>query len=537
MDAAWHLHELTEQLGLSAFVLFSSGAGTVGSPGQTHYGAANTFLDALAARRRAAGLAATSIAWGLWPQASGPTAELGEADLARLQRGGIEAMSDEQGLAFFDAALAGGRSFSLAICFNLASLRTLARAGFVPAIARGLVRVPPRRRSSGSLREKLAGLPESEREEFVLGLVREEAATVLGHESLDAVDPGRNFTEMGFDSLGAVELSNRLEVRTGLSMRATLAFEYPTPDSLAAHMLAEASGGGAKPGARPEEQLDEAGPIADGSIGSLFVQARRQGKELEFVELLRSASSFCESFDTPLPPDRAPAPVSLAEGASKPKLICIATATPMSGAHEYMPLARELDGCRDVLALPQSGFVPGEPVPANLDIAVATLADSVLAAADGQPFALLGHSTGGLYAHAVAARLEAGGDAPAGLVVADAYRQVETGVVDPLAAAVFAVVEESETVNTTRLTAMGAHLQLLSEWSFRELATPVLLVRCSEPPPGTPADAEWRAASWGGSEVEVPGNHFSMMQEHAEETARAIDEWLEGLAHGGAGKC
>ena len=531
VDAAWHLHELTERLGLSAFVLFSSAAGTVGSPGQSHYAAANGFLDALAACRRAAGLPARSIAWGLWPQATGPTAELGEADLARMRRGGVEAMTDEQGLTFFDAALADERSLSLAVCFNLASLRSLVRVGFAPAIVRGLVRMPSRRPAGGSLREKLAAMPEGEREEFVRGLVREEGATVLGHQSAQAVDPERNFTEMGLDSLGAVELSNRLEARTGLPMRATVAFEYPTPTALATHMLGEASRSARPegPGVRPEGTLGEGSEAADGSLGSLFTRARQQGKELEFLQLLRSAAPFRASFDAALEPGQAPAPVSLAAGASGPKLICIATATPMSGAHEYMPFAKGFDGIRDVLALPQSGFVPGEAVPASLGAAVETLAGTARDVAGGEPFVLLGHSTGGLYAHAVAAQLEAEGVAPAAVVVVDSYREVKAEVIDPLATAVLAVVDETEMVNTTRLTAMGVHLQLLSEWSFSELSAPVLLVRCSESLPGALADTEWRVAPWGGPEVEVPGNHFSMMQEHAGATAQAIEDWLGGL--------
>ena len=256
-NAAFHLHELTKDAELSAFVLFSSAAGVLGAPGQANYAAANAFLDALAAQRQGEGLPATSIAWGLWLKDSGMTAELGEADLARLARAGIAALDDERGLALFDAALAAQRPIALALGLDRAGLRAQAAAGVLPGILRGLVRVPVRRRQSGSgdsIVARLSSLPEPEREAFVLNVVRGEVAAVLGHSSIDAVGAGLAFKELGFDSLAAVELRNRLSRVTGLRLPATAVFDHPTSARLAEYLQARIAPSGGKAGALESQE-------------------------------------------------------------------------------------------------------------------------------------------------------------------------------------------------------------------------------------------------------------------------------------------
>jgi acyl transferase domain-containing protein/NADPH:quinone reductase-like Zn-dependent oxidoreductase/acyl carrier protein len=243
-DAAWHLHELTEHMDLQAFVLFSSGAGALGSPGQGNYAAANAFLDALAAHRLARGLPGSSLAWGLWEQASGMTENMNEADISRMGRLGSGALSSVRGLELFDSALEAGEALMLPIPLDLTALRTQARIGVLPAMLAGLVRVPRRRPSEhgASLARRLAMTPEAEREGLVLELVKAQVSTVLGHASPEAIDPQRTFKELGFDSLTAVELRNRLNAATGLRLPATLVFDYPTTSAVASHLLGEFSG-------------------------------------------------------------------------------------------------------------------------------------------------------------------------------------------------------------------------------------------------------------------------------------------------------
>ncbi|MDN3358998.1 type I polyketide synthase [Actinomadura sp. DC4] len=241
-DAAWNLHELTRHRELSAFVLFSSLAGSVGAPGQANYAAANAYLDALAEHRRAAGLPAVSLAWGAWAAGEGMADRLEDAQRDRLGRAGITPLTVEEGLGLFDAALAAGRPTLIPARLDLAALRGRAGEAMPSEVLRGLLRTPSRGAApSGgpSLAERLAGLPEADRDRLVLDVVRTHVATVLGHADAGAVDPVRPFTELGMDSLAAVELRDRLSAVTGLRLPATAMFDHPDPAALAAYVRAE----------------------------------------------------------------------------------------------------------------------------------------------------------------------------------------------------------------------------------------------------------------------------------------------------------
>ncbi len=251
VDAAWNLHELTKDL--SAFVLFSSAAGTLGSPGQANYAAANSYLDALAHHRHSNGRPAISLAWGPW--AAGMAGDLAAADTARIARGGIAAMPAEQGLALLDSALASDRPTLVPARLDL---RARTAGVEVPAILRGLIRGSTRRarRSLGTsaatgIQAQLAGKDRSARESLLLDLVRRQAAITLGHATPDAVEATKPFQGLGFDSLGAVELRNHLSTATGLRLPATTLFDYPTPGALAAHLADELSGDAAGPAEAP----------------------------------------------------------------------------------------------------------------------------------------------------------------------------------------------------------------------------------------------------------------------------------------------
>ncbi|MEU4343523.1 type I polyketide synthase, partial [Nocardia sp. NPDC023852] len=234
-DAAWHLHELTSDRDLSAFVLFSSVAGVVGTPGQGNYAAANAFLDALASRRRAAGLPAVSIAWGSWNQGSGMTSGLGSAAMARMGRLGVRPLETADGLALFDRAIGAAAPVVVATEFDTEALSVQAREGSLLRMLHSIVAVPVRRAAdtSGTLARRLAVAPAQEREAIVLDVVREQVAGVLGHISGDAIDPTAPFTELGFDSLAGVEFRNRLAKATGVQLPSTLVFDHPTAAAVA----------------------------------------------------------------------------------------------------------------------------------------------------------------------------------------------------------------------------------------------------------------------------------------------------------------
>ncbi|WP_369172970.1 type I polyketide synthase [Streptomyces sp. R28] len=246
VDAAWHLHELTRDLDLSLFVLFSSAAGVFGGAGQANYAAANAFLDALAEVRCGEGLAGQSLAWGPWAE-GGMLGRLDDADLQRMARDGVVPLVPADGLALFDATHGMEQAALLTVKLDVPALRRRAGTGTLPALLRSLAQGNRRRTASAggsgsTLAERLAAVHPSERADLVDEMVRAQVATVLGHVSGDVIAAGQAFKELGFDSLTALELRNRLVSATGLRLPATLVFDYPTPAALADFVLAEALG-------------------------------------------------------------------------------------------------------------------------------------------------------------------------------------------------------------------------------------------------------------------------------------------------------
>ncbi|TKS98840.1 type I polyketide synthase [Streptomyces lasalocidi] len=286
-DAAVHLHELTREQDLTAFVLFSSIAGLFGNPGQANYAAANVFTDALARHRHAQGLPALSLAWGLWADATGMTGHLDEGERRRMSRSGVVPLSAEHGLALFDAACALDEPCVAPVQLDPPALRGLADAGVLPGVLRGLVRATARRAADQGggdggavLVRRLAGLAEADRHRELLDLVRTQAANVLGHASSASIDPDHAFNELGFDSLTAVELRNLLNAATGLRLPPSLVFDYPTPTRLAEHLRA-----GLEPeiGAVPHVDPEEA--AVREALASLSLQ---QLREAGLVDVLLS---------------------------------------------------------------------------------------------------------------------------------------------------------------------------------------------------------------------------------------------------------
>ncbi|GAA2329946.1 hypothetical protein GCM10010376_57780 [Streptomyces violaceusniger] len=250
---AWNLHELTRRHDVAMFALFSSAAGVLGSAGQANYAAANTFLDGLAAHRRALGLAGVSLAWGMWAERSGMTEHLGEADLSRMARVGVVPFSSDEGVRLFDAAHTLAES--LVVPARLEAGAPAASGTAVPAMLKGLVRrsIPARRTlihaealravdQTTEWRQRLLGMSPADRDHTVLELIHAQVRAVLGHATPDAVESDRAFKDLGLDSLTAVELRNLLSATTGLRLPATLAFDYPNSKALSAYILAELAG-------------------------------------------------------------------------------------------------------------------------------------------------------------------------------------------------------------------------------------------------------------------------------------------------------
>ncbi|MFK4106627.1 type I polyketide synthase, partial [Streptomyces sp. NPDC019531] len=256
-DGALHLHELTREHDLSMFVLFSSAAGVLGTPGQANYAAANAFLDALAQHRRAHGLPATALDWGFWAELSDLTRHVDQTDLTRLSEWGLAPLPSDEAFALLDAAVARPEPALVAARLDTGALRPP-----VPPLLRDLVRGADARRETPDrdepgLADRLAGLPEAEQESVLLDLVRAQIATVLGYDSPTAVRGDRSFRELGLDSLGSVQLRNALGAALGSRLPVTVVFDHPHPLALARYLRTRLVDDGTPevPGPDPEPEL------------------------------------------------------------------------------------------------------------------------------------------------------------------------------------------------------------------------------------------------------------------------------------------
>ncbi|TDQ48264.1 type I polyketide synthase, partial [Actinorugispora endophytica] len=539
VDAALHLHELTRGLDLAAFVLFSSASGVLGSPGQANYAAANAFLDALAHRRHALGLAATSLSWGLWARRSGMSGHLTEADLVRMGRMGLGAPIEAgQGMALLDAALDSGLPHLVPL--PLASSGRVARSAAVPPPLRALVRVAPVRASgedggspdSAGLRARLAGLPPSEQGAVLLDLVRAATAEVLGHPAAAAVDPGQRFLEAGLDSLTAVELRNRLGTATGLRLGPGLVFDHPTPAAVARLLEAGLNRAGTP---RPGPARGAVGADADDGgfdgIAALFRDSCRRGRVDDGFALVKAAGRLRASFASPAGFGERPAPVRLARGPARPALVCLPSLVMVSGVQEYARFGAALRGLRDVTVLPQPGFAPGEPLPGTVEAVVGFQVDAVRVAVGDEPFVLVGRSSGGWVAHAVTERLEGLGAPPAALVLLDTPMPGERLTLPVIGTGVVERDHEFGLMNGVRVSAMGGYVALFEDWAPGVVRAPTVLVRPDRPVRDRAGrvvgGGAWRF-DWAPAhlDLEVPGDHLTMMEEHAASTAGAVHRWL-----------
>ncbi|QDY80135.1 type I polyketide synthase [Streptomyces qinzhouensis] len=514
-DAALNLHELTRGMDLSAFVLYSSMAGQLGTGGQANYAAANTFLDALACYRRGQGLPGTSLAWGHWERDSGMTGHLDHADRARMRSQGLRSLTDQDGLALYDAAAQSGEPLLAAAALGLANSSPDSTSPLLRDLVRPRNRpIRPTPNTEPSTTVRLAGLSAEKQRIALLDLVLDRAAAALGHTGRDAVDPDGPFRAAGFDSLGSVQLRNSLNIATGIRLATTAVFDHPTPRKLAEHLTTLLSSTSAPPGTgtgKPDHSV------------ARYHAARRAGDPAGAVTAARSAA------ETRLAAERhgktrvAPArPTVLAPGGRAPRIICVPALPAPADPLQYRTLAQYLPPHRGVTVLPLPGYTDGEPLPPTRDALVSTMAETVRKASQGEPYVLLGHSSGGWVAYATAQQLSGHPNPPLGVVLLDTGvgPEITPGLATEVTWRSWQHTGEADLLDTAGLTAMSHYFDLFTAWNPDRPRVPALLVAAETPILGRKAEFPLAPSTT------TPGDHLTMMREHAETTAHAVEEWI-----------
>ncbi|WP_455908585.1 type I polyketide synthase [Streptomyces lydicus] len=575
--AVW-LDELTSGLDLDAFVLFSSIAATWGSSLQPGYAAANAFLDALAEARRARGLAATSVAWGLWGGGGMGSGTTGE----QLRRLGLRVMEPALGTRALAQAVDGADTNVTIVDVDwdrFVPTFTLRRPSpliaSLPEVRRILAAESVQAETPlgrGELGQRLTGLPRSEQDRVLTDLVRAEAAAVLGYPTTDAIEPDVSFLELGLDSLTAVELRNRLNTATGLRLVGTVAFDYPSPAILAAQLGAQLAAAGLLPGgdgahhgadgpdgtydrrryavATAREAVSEASEATpeastapeSTALSALFVRAAESGAADEVMRQVRDLAALRTAFTTASELAKIPQPVPVSRGSEAPALICFPSFAGSSDAQEFARFAAHFRGSREVSVIPTPGFVAGEPLAATVDALIEVHTENVRKSGVGDPFVFVGRSSGGMVAHEVAARLADLGQPPAGVVLIDTYSPKAEELPDDIMSMLPAVAlgdsgQQENTGEDAWLTAM-AHYYSLDWRGLTRTDIPTLLVRAADSVSASPQSGELQQASWEFSGdvtvIDVPGDHFSMMGDHSGTAAQVVNDWLTELIRPGS---
>jgi acyl carrier protein len=538
--AAWHLHELTADCDLSMFTLFSSMASVAPSAGQAVYAAANAHVDALAYTRAAKGLVAKSIAWGRWETPSVLTGRLSSGDKARMKRAGLLGMTDQHGLALFDAA---HRAPAAALAAARLDPDTWAYQD-PPALLRERVRrrspqIDMTRKAvadsaphpAKTLITDLAELTASRRDDVLLDLVRSNVAVVLGYQpsdAVDAVDADLSFRDLGFDSLTSVELRNRLRAAVGMRVSPTAVFDYPTARALARYLAEKC------PTAAPAAPAASVDDRRHGMVDILLRQAVATGTLATFLDRMAELAQFVPAATS----QDVREPVRLVtRTADSPTYYCLPSLFGKSSYESFWKLSEILAGGPEVVLLPHLGYVEGEPLPSTADDAVALHADAVLAhQPPDEPFVLLGYSSAAPMAEALAASLHRRGRPPLGTVLIDPFNLGKEALchdsVGPLLHELVARNTELGDLGMSWALAMGRYATFTwprSTVSGSEHAGPVHIIRATRDVDGTPRCIEDAPAASTEAIHNVDADHFSILNAEAGQTATLICEWVATL--------
>ncbi|WP_453087295.1 type I polyketide synthase [Streptomyces olivaceoviridis] len=372
---------------------------------------------------------------------------------------------------------------------------------------------------AGPLGQRLAGAPPAEQEALLTEVIRAQTAAILGHPGPEAVEPDAVFLEIGMDSVSAAELRGALGAALGSTLPAGAVFDHRTPAALAAALRGHLAGGA--PGPAGAGDLE--------SVSGLVRRAASDGRMERAIDLLRTVADILPGFSSLAEFGAVPDPVRLATGDAAPRLVCLPSPMALGGAHQYARFARHFDGRRDVVVPTVPGFGPGEALPRSVDAVVEVVVEGIRrACADERPYVLVGYSSGGQFAHAAAEIMEKAGQPAAGVVLLDTYLPGDDGK-DDLWRQMFDGMLDRESslggFGTARLAAMSRYSDLIQHCLPGALAAPVLFVRPTES--FAAGSDDWRA-SWPMEHepADVPGTHFTMLEDRAETTAEAVEAWL-----------
>ncbi|MFF7642523.1 SDR family NAD(P)-dependent oxidoreductase [Streptomyces canus] len=554
-DAAWHLHEATAGLGLAAFVLYSSAAGVLGRPGQSNYAAANGFLDGLAAYRAARGLPARSLAWGPWTTArhDGMAGRVAPNPPAEDE---VPAITEREGVELLDSALRTAAPVLVPVPFARAPrggsplplLADLRPARPAPARTPAAV-APAADQAPGAWRKRLAAAPEADRAGVLAGLLRAELAAVLGFPDADAFPADREFGQLGFDSLTALQFRNRLSAFTRVRLAPTVVLEHPTLEGLSAHLLAALGEAGAlpepadtpatEPMATPATEPPAQVPSPAYRFTTLYHRVLREQGPLEAMTLRYVASYALPSFTVADRARHAVRPVRLTRSGTGGGAAALAYLPDYLAPFHRVPtgLAERFDGERDVYLLEHPGFGARRAVPDSMETLARAHADAVREIARGGPVVLVGYCAGGVIAHEVARRLATAGEPPAGVVLVDSHvgvlRRGDARALALMAAGAALPEDVVAEFDDSLLIAGGGYARVLDGWQPEQdpglPPVPTLLLR------GRPT-AEMRRGDSDGDwlphwplphdTADVPGDHYSVVHRDADSTAAAIRAWL-----------
>nr|WP_281254846.1 SDR family NAD(P)-dependent oxidoreductase [Mycobacterium angelicum] len=549
VNAAWNLHELTRDMGLSMFALCSSIAGVVGAAGQGNYAAANAFLDGLATHRHALGLPGVSLAWGLWEQSSAMTRHLTDRDRARMSRGGVAAMTAQQAVEMFDTALMLDHPAVVAARLDQAALANRAQNAELVPLFDGLIRRPLRRQVKGAgsgaglVGVRLAELDDTEQLRVVRELILQCTADVLGYERDDRAN--LTFENSGLDSLNSMEIRNLLNSATGLKLSPTVVFDYKTPELLAHHIvdkLIEHRENIATTVPRSSESSTEESRsvLIQGSLEALFKNAVDAGKMSEGMHLLRAASRLRPVFGPECDTSILPTAARLTDGPGLPHLVFICTSVFTSGVYVYARIASAFESVRPVSAVPLCGFSASEPLPNSPEAAVESLARVVVELVGDEPFVLAGYSSGGNFAYALGDYFEHKTNVRvAGVALLDTYSIEDSELLlstsSDLFYAMYERTREWGLYNATRLTAMAGWSEVIPKLYKGPLEADVLFVQCTRPYLKVRSESgslEYAIATpWTPLQTvrTVPEHHESVVFEGAELVAHILEEWIASL--------